>query len=128
MIEIRTELAEIIRFEQPLARHRLPAVHIRKAHCFQDHWMFQFRTFSSLQKMRLLAVARSDLCKGEMYQKLSDDYKTLVISRTGRMCIGGSGLCMEGEQRKNQWQCRPIARLSAATGASDSGSRGETQF
>ena len=39
MIEIRTELAEIIRFEQPLARRRLPAVHIRKAHSFQDHWI-----------------------------------------------------------------------------------------
>ena len=34
MIEIRTELAEIIRFEQPLARRRLPAVHSGQVHRF----------------------------------------------------------------------------------------------
>ena len=34
MIEIRTELAEIIRFEQPLARRRLPAVHSDQVHRF----------------------------------------------------------------------------------------------
>ena len=42
MIEIRTELAEIIRFEQPLARRRLPAVHSDQVHgCFiQDYKRF----------------------------------------------------------------------------------------
>ena len=34
MIEIRTELAEIIRFEQPLAHRRLPAVHSDQVHTY----------------------------------------------------------------------------------------------
>ena len=41
-----------------------------------------------------------------MVLKIFVDHKTLVFSRTGRMCIGGSGLCMEGEQRKNQSPAR----------------------
>ena len=64
----------------------------------------------------ILAVARSSLCKGEMPHKLCVDHKTLVISRTGRMWIGGSGLCMEGEQRKNQSQARRRARSPACLG------------
>ena len=64
---------------------------------------------SSLQEDETLA--RSNLGKGEWSHKLSVDHKTLVISRTGRMCIGGSGLCMEGEQRKNQSQARRARSL-----------------
>ena len=41
--------------------------------------------------------------------------KPLFFSKTGRMCIGGSGLCMEGEQRKNQ---SPARRAGSAVSGS----------
>ena len=53
-----------------------------------------------------------------------DVCKTLVISRAGRMCIGGSGLCMEGEQRKKSVASQESQEPMSDTGVTITKQRG----